>query len=85
MVLKAVPRGYFVEASIDIVSLRHALGRFNLARLPSKTTPVLFRYREPRIMRVFLHVAHPEQSARLFEWVEAADGSFDAVADRSRG
>ena len=73
--------GFFVFTSVDLVSVRHTLRRFNLATLPDRKRPVLFRYWDPRVMATFLEVATPEQRARFFEFidrVEAPDGSFNA-------
>ena len=72
--------GCFVHASIDIVSMRQTLRRFNLVQLPDAETEFLFRYWDPRVMRLFLEVATKEQRRRLFEFIdriEAIDGSFD--------
>jgi hypothetical protein len=78
-----IPWGYYVHTTVDIISLRQSLRRFNLARIPDSSKAVLFRYWDPRVMRVFLDVASREQRKRLFEWIdriEAADGSFDFVS-----
>jgi len=75
-----LPWGYYVYAAIDIVSLRQTLRRFNLVRLPEDGQEVLFRYWDPRVMRVFLQVANRDQRDKLFEFIdriEAPDGSFD--------
>lgn len=77
-----VPWGYYVHSTVDIVSLRQTLRRFNLAVIPDTPRPVLFRYWDPRVMGVFLKVASREQRARMFEWIErieAANGGFDEV------
>lgn len=84
-----LPWGYYVHSTFDIVSLRQSLRRFNLARLPDTQKEVLFRYWDPRVMRVFLDVATREQYRRLFELIEkleSPDGAFCAIApnmDRS--
>jgi hypothetical protein len=76
-----VPWGYYVHSTFDIVSLRHSLRRFNLVQIPSVEREVLFRYWDPRVMRVFLDIATRKQRAKMFELIdqiEAADGSFHA-------
>ena len=75
------PWGYSVHASIDIVSLRHTLRRFNLVEMPEPRRTVLFRYWDPRVMRMFLEIATREQRALLFEFIdriEGPGGKFDA-------
>lgn len=77
------PWGYYVYTSVDIVSLRQTLRRFNLVGLPGSPKPVLFRYWDPRVMRSFLEIASRSQRRSLFDFidrVQALDGSFDAQA-----
>lgn len=74
------PWGFFVETSVDIVSLRRVLRRFNYVHIPAKTQPVLFRYWDPRVMRGFLKIATRAQLTVLFEFIdrlEGAAGLFD--------
>lgn len=66
--------GYYVYSTVDIVSLRQSLRRFNLVQVSKKSKPMLFRYWDPRVMRVFLDVATKEQQDRLFEWIERFEG-----------
>lgn len=76
--------GYFIEADIDIDSLRQTLRRFNLVRLEGRPTPVLFRYWDPRIMKVFLRVSTKQQRRSLFEFIETikfADGETYSRAE----
>ena len=68
------PWGYFVHASIDIASLRYALLRFNLVELPNPRRTVLFRYWDPRVMKMFLEVATRDQRALLFEFIDRIEG-----------
>jgi len=73
--------GFYVHSTFDIVSLRQSLRHFNLVRLRPGQKEVLFRYWDPRVMRVFLDVATRDQSARLFELIDRIEiGSvgFDA-------
>ena len=72
------PWGYYLQARVDIVSLRQALRKFNLAQLPDVKREVLFRYWDPRVLRIFLDHCTPVQRARFLEWVdhvEFADGT----------
>lgn len=74
------PWGFFVEASVDIVSLRRVLRRFNYVEIPAKAQPVLFRYWDPRVMQGFLKIATRAQLTFLFEFIdrlEGAAGLFD--------
>ena len=75
----AAPWGYYLHAKVDIVSLRQALRKFNLAQLPDAQREVLFRYWDPRVLRIFLDHATPVQRGRFLEWidrVEWADGTI---------
>lgn len=75
----SLPWGYYVHASIDLMSLRQTLRRFNLARLPNPDREVLFRYWDPRVMKAFLKIGSRSQRSKLFDFIdliEAADGSF---------
>ena len=68
------PWGYFVETTVDIVSLRRALRRYNYVKIPSHDAPVLFRYWDPRVMHAFLSVATKEQFTVLFEFIDRLEG-----------
>ncbi|MEO8242771.1 MAG: DUF4123 domain-containing protein [bacterium] len=75
----SVPWGYYVYSRVDIVSVRQSLRKFNLARVEGSKTDVLFRYWDPRVIRVFLHGTTNAQRAKFLDWidrVEWADGSF---------
>ncbi len=82
---RTVPWGYFVETSVDIVSLRRVFRRYNYVRVPDRREPVLFRYWDPRVMKGFLDVATREQREVLFEFIDRLEdpgGSFDAKRPR---
>ena len=68
------PWGYVLETSIDIVSLRRALRRYNYVRVPNQPKPVLFRYWDPRVMKTFISVATREQRDVLFEFINRIEG-----------
>ena len=72
------PWGYYIIADIDIVSLRQALRKFNLAKLEGIRREVLFRYWDPRVLRLFLTHASAVQRGRFLEWmhrIEWPDGT----------
>lgn len=78
-----VPWGYYVQTSFDIISLRQTLRRFNMVRVAAPPREVLFRYWDPRVMRMFLEVADSRQRGAFFEFIdrlECPNGSFDARA-----
>ena len=85
----AVPWGYFVHSKVDILSLRQSLRKFNLAKLPDRPKEVLFRYWDPRVLKIFLDRASTVQRGQFFAWidrVEWADGTLceKANADEYR-
>lgn len=71
-----VPWGYFVATSIDIVSLRRALRRYNVVELPDPEREVLFRYWDPRVMKVFLQIATRTQKRLLFEFIDRIESPY---------
>ena len=84
----ATPWGYYLLSRVDIVSLRQALRKFNLAQLPDTKREVLFRYWDPRVLRIFLDHATPVQRGRFLEWidrVEWADGTTKAKTTADLG
>ena len=76
-----VPWGYFLHADVDIVSLRQSLRKFNLAKLPDHPREVLFRYWDPRVLRIFLAQAPAVQRSRFMEWVEAVEWPDGTMLD----
>lgn len=81
-----VPWGFYLHADVDIASLRVALRKFNLAKLPDVPGEVLFRYWDPRVLRIFLAHAGAVQRSRFMEWVTAIewpDGSVLHAAEVS--
>lgn len=75
-----VPWGFLVHTSIDIVSLRRVLRRFNAVEILGPRRTVLFRYWDPRVMATFLGVATRQQKSLLFEFIDRIEGprgSFD--------
>ena len=70
--------GVLVEATADFASLQRHLRQFLRVKLPDGSI-VLFRFYDPRVLRVFLPSAPPEQLAQFFEGilqfvVDAEDG-----------
>ncbi|MCF6233273.1 MAG: DUF4123 domain-containing protein [Rhodobacteraceae bacterium] len=68
------PWGYFIETTVDIVSLRRALRRYNYVEIPTQAQPVLFRYWDPRVMDNFLKVGTKLQLRVLFEFIDRLEG-----------
>ena len=79
-----VPWGYYLHSMFDLVSLRQSLRKFNLAQLAGTSREMLFRYWDPRVIRIFLDGATPVQRHRFLEWIEMiewADGSIREKAN----
>ncbi len=75
----SVPWGYYVYSKVDILSVRQSLRKFNLAKIEGTSREVLFRYWDPRVIKVFLNGTSPAQRAKFLDWidrVEWADGSW---------
>ena len=64
-----MPWGHYIHADVDIVSLRLALRKFNLAKLDRVEREVILRYWDPRVLRLFLTHNSPEQRRRFMEWM----------------
>ena len=60
--------GVMVEATVDLDSLQHHLRQFMRVKLPDGSI-VLFRFYDPRVLRVFLSSAPQDQLAQLFEGI----------------
>jgi hypothetical protein len=65
-----VPWGYYVSSSVDLLTLRKSLRRYNLVQITGMPGEVLFRYWDPRVMATFLKIATEFQNGRLFEWID---------------
>ena len=66
-----VPWGYYLHAQVDLLSLRQSLRKFNLAQLPDRPKPVLFRYWDPRVLRIFLDRTSATQRGQFMSWIDS--------------
>ncbi len=74
-----IPWGYYLHAQVDLLSLRQSLRKFNLAQLPDRPKPVLFRYWDPRVLRIFLDRTTSAQRGQFMAWIDSiawADGQM---------
>ena len=74
--------GVLVESTIDLAALQRHFRRFLRVKLPDGTI-VQFRFYDPRVLRVFLSSAPPDQLAQVFDGivqfvVESEDGGQHA-------
>lgn len=72
-----VPWGYYLNAQVDLLSLRQSLRKFNMAKLPDRPKQVLFRYWDPRVLRIFLDRTSAAQRRQFMAWIDSiawADG-----------
>lgn len=79
----AVPWGYFVHSRVDILSLRQSLRKFNLAKLPDRPKEVLFRYWDPRVLKIFLHRATMVQRGQFFAWIDRVEWADGTVREKA--
>jgi hypothetical protein len=61
--------GVFVSSTADLRALRDHFREFHKVELPDQRT-VIFRYYDPRVLRVFLPICNPAELARFFGPVE---------------
>jgi hypothetical protein len=80
---RAVPWGYYVVSGVDILSLRQSLRKFNLAKLPDRPAEVLFRYWDPRVLRIFLDRATTVQRNQFFAWIDRIEWPDGAVMEKA--
>jgi len=78
--------GVLIEATVDFDALQRHLRQFLRVSLPDGSI-VVFRFYDPRVLRVFLPSAPPAQVAQMFEGivqfvVEAEDGGQHAFRFR---
>jgi hypothetical protein len=66
-----IPWGYYLHAQVDLLSLRQSLRKFNLAQLPDRPKPVLFRYWDPRVLRLFLDRTTSAQRGQFMAWIDS--------------
>ena len=62
--------GLLISSRADLATVRRRLRHFTMARLPSGEGPVLFRFWDPRVFRVYLPLVEPEA---IGEWFKDID------------
>ncbi len=62
--------GMLVSSTADLSTVRRRLRHFTQARLPRGEGPVLFRFWDPRVFRVYLPLVEPDM---LGEWFKDID------------
>lgn len=62
--------GIFIRSRLGLTEVRRKVRRFNVASTEDGRS-MMFRYYDPRVLRVFLPIATPDQLARLFDGVDA--------------
>lgn len=77
------PWGYYVHSKVDMISLRQSLRKFNLAQLAGTSKEMLFRYWDPRVLRIFLDGATPVQRGRFLEWIERVEWPDGTVREKA--
>ena len=75
--------GIFLESQSDLRTLRDHLRQFHKVELPDQRT-VLFRYYDPRVLRVFLPVCNPTELTSFFGPIQAfiVEGETPEVGQR---
>lgn len=63
--------GIFAVAEGDLLALRQHFRKLNIVYDPETYEPLLFRYYDPRVLRVFLPTCDTEQFSEFFGPVEA--------------
>jgi hypothetical protein len=73
--------GILISSRADLPTLRQRLRRYTTARLPDGGGPMLFRFWDPRVFRVYMPLVEPQE---LPGWFEAAD-RYIAETEDGRG
>jgi hypothetical protein len=63
--------GILISSRASLSAVRRRLRHFTLARLPDGTGPVLFRFWDPRVFRVFLPAVEPDDLRAWFTDIDA--------------
>ncbi len=63
--------GIFVLSRADLRELRQHFRKFNMVYDPEGNRPLLFRYYDPRVLRIFLPSCDKKQQAEFFGPVDA--------------
>lgn len=62
--------GLLLSARADLAAIRRRLRHFTMARLPNGEGPVLFRFWDPRVFRVYMPLVEPGD---LKDWFQGID------------
>ncbi len=62
--------GILIESGESLAFVRRRLRHFTPARLPDGQGPLLFRFWDPRVFRVYLPLVEPPELAPWFEGIE---------------
>jgi len=62
--------GIFLRASADFQAVRRRMRRFTVAATESGQT-IMFRFYDPRVLRLFLPIGEPEQLTAMFTDIDA--------------
>ncbi len=62
--------GLLLSSQADLPTVRRRLRHFTMAKLPDGSGPVLFRFWDPRVFRVYMPLVEPEG---LGEWFKDID------------
>lgn len=62
--------GIFLRASVDFQAVRRRMRRFTVAATESGQT-IMFRFYDPRVLRLFLPIGEPDQLTAMFTDIDA--------------
>lgn len=62
--------GILIASSESLPYVRRRLRHFTQAKLPSGEGPVLFRFWDPRVFRIYMPLVEPDQLAPWFQGIE---------------
>ena len=73
--------GLWIESRTDLHAIHRRMRHFTQAKLPSGEGPVLFRFWDPRVFRVYMPLV---EAADLAAWFQDIDG-YVAEAEDGKG
>ena len=63
--------GILLHSPESLAQVRRRLRHFTQARLPDGNGPVLFRFWDPRVFRIYMPLVEPDQLRHWFDGIEA--------------
>lgn len=63
--------GMLIASNAPLMTVRRRLRHFTQAKLPDGAGPVLFRFWDPRVLRVYMPLLEPDQVAAWFKDIDA--------------